>query len=221
MIRWFRFVLLFLALMLLALVSFRWGGWLTVREIKILPTRYVSVEKLTEGLLGDNILRVDLEPLRREILEDPRVLGLVTRINFFLCQVEIEVRERSPVVKVKLGTGESVWVDEEGVVLEPAEDAVVVAQARGNRVSKEVVEAALAWERLPRALRERYSLLDLSGNEAFAMGHPQIRFGMICQVPAKLGILIKLWREGLLEGYALVNLRGDDFVILRRSGSGR
>lgn len=218
MIRWFRLVLLFLTSVLLALVSFRWGGWLKVREVKILPTRYVSVEKLTGEVLGDNILRLDLEPLRREILEDPRVLGVVARINFFLCRVEMEVRERSPVVKVKLETGESVWVDGEGVILERAEDTVVVAKAQGNRVSREVVEAALAWERLPRALRERYSLLDLSGGEALAVGRPQIRFGMICQVPAKLGILTKLWREGLLEGYALVDLRGDDFVILRRSG---
>ncbi len=205
-------------LLVLGLVSFRWGGWLKVREVKILPTRYVAVEKLTGEVLGDNILRLDLTSLRREIVGDSRVLGLVARVNFFLGRVELEVRERSPVARVKLSTGKAVWVDREGVILEPAGEAAVVAQAQGNRVAGEVVEAALAWERLPRALRERYPLLDLSGEEALAPGHPSLRLGAICQVPAKLGILTTLWRAGLLEGYELVDLRGDDFVILKRGG---
>lgn len=214
-----RALLLLLLLFISGLVSFRWGGWLRVREIKIFPTRYVAVEKLTGKVLGANILRLNLEPVRGAILADPRVLGVVTRVDFFGLRVEIEVRERSPLVAVGLISGEKVWVDREGVILEPAEDARVVGvKAQGDRLNVEVVEAALAWERLPRALRERYPLLDLAAGEAVAPGAPTVLLGAICQVPKKLGILTALWREGLLEGYGVVDLRLSDLAILKKGG---
>lgn len=188
-----------------------------VQEVKIFPTRYVAVEKLTGAILGANILRLDLEPLRREILGDPGVLGVVTRVNFFYCRVEIEVRERTPLLAVELENGEKVWVDREGVILEGAEEASVVGvRPEAGKVGKDVVEAALSWERLPMGLRARYPKLDLSRGEVRAPGAPTVIFGAICQVPEKLGILTRLWREGLLEGYQVVDLRADDVVILRR-----
>ena len=217
MIRGIRAFLLFSVALILVFLAFRWGGWLRVWEVKISPTRYVAVEKLTGKILGANILRLNLEPLYREIYGDPRVLGISTRVNFFLGRVEIEVKERFPLVAVQLSTGETVWVDREGVILAPAEEARVAAQAKGTQVGEEVVEAALRWERLPRALRERYPVLDVSGEEARAPGRPTLLFGTICQVPNKLSILTKLWREGLLEGYELVDLRSGDVVILKRS----
>lgn len=217
MIRGLRFFLLFLALALAGLVSLRWGGWLRVREVKVFPTRYAPVEKLTGGILGANILRLDLKPLHREVLADPRVLAVDARVHFFRGAVVIDVRERSPVVPVGLNSGEKVWVDRDGVILEPAAEARVVGvRAEGGRVGAEVVETAMAWERLPLLLRARLPLLDLSGDEAVAPGPPRVLFGAICQVPEKLSILIALWRAGFLEGYNLVDLRGDDMVILKR-----
>lgn len=219
MIRALRAFLLFFLFLCLGIVILRWGGWLRVQEIRIFPTRYVAVEKLTGGVLGANILRLNLEPLRQEILADPRVLGVVTRVAFFHLRVEIEVRERSPIVAVGLENGEKFWVDRNGVILEPAEEARVVgAKATNGRVSPEVVEAALAWDRLPKALRARYLILDLSTGEAVAPGTPAILLGAICQVPKKLGILTELWREGLLEGYKVIDLRPSDLVILKRGG---
>ncbi|MCS7239970.1 MAG: hypothetical protein NZ651_01815 [Candidatus Bipolaricaulota bacterium] len=187
--------------------------------MRIIPTRYVAVEKLTGEVLGANILRLNLEPLRQTILADPRVLGVVTRVDFFHLRVHVEVRERAPLVAVGLRSGEKMWVDREGVILEPADEAWAVGvKAEGNRVEPEVVEAVLAWAQLPRALRERYPVLDFSQDQAVAPGSPTILFGAICQVPKKLGILTTLWREGLLEGFGVVDLRANDVVILKRGG---
>lgn len=218
MIRVFRGFVLFFCLLVCIYVSVRWGGWLTVREVRIFPTRYVAVEKLTGLILGANILRLNLEPLCREILSDPRVLGVVTRVSFFYGRVEIEVRERSPVLAVELQGGKKVWVDRDGIILEEAAEARAVGVFLiEGRVPKEVVEAGLAWERLPVSLRERFSRLDFSSGEAVALGAPTAFLGAICQVPEKLGILTKLWRAGLLEGYETVDLRPKDVVILKRS----
>lgn len=219
MIRTFRSFLAFAILSLLCLVSLRWSGLLKVQEVKIFPTRYVAVEKLTGRILGANILRLDLRPLCEAILRDSRVLAVVTRIDFFHLRVEIDVRERYALVPVGLISGEKFWVDRDGVILEPAEEVHVVgAKVQGDGVGREVVGAALAWERLPRALRERYPVLDLSTGEAVAPGTPTLLLGAICQVPEKLSILTTLWQEGLLEGYRLVDLRPSDLVILKRGG---
>ena len=217
MIRIVRGLAFFLSLLVCVYVSVRWGGWFTVREVRIFPTRYVAVEKLTGGILGANILRLNLEPLCREIQSDPRVLGVVTRVRFFYGRVEIEVRERAPVLAVELQSGKKVWVDREGVILEEAQDARIVGVFLiEGRVAKEVVEAGLAWERLPVLLRERYPKLDFSSGEAVALGTPTAFLGAICQVPEKLGILTELWRAGMLEGYQAVDLRPNDVVILKR-----
>jgi cell division septal protein FtsQ len=219
LIRVLRGVVLFLCLLVCGYVSVRWGGLLKVREVRIFPTRYVAVEKLTGAILGANILRLNLEPLCREIQSDPRVLGVVTRIRFFYGRVEIEVRERTPVLAVELQGGKKVWVDGEGVILEEAQEARIVGVFLvEGRVPKEVVEAGLAWERLPVLLRERYPKLDFSSGEGVALGTPPAFLGAICQVPEKLGILTKLWRAGLLEGYKAVDLRPNDVVILKRGG---
>lgn len=217
MIRAFRSFLLLALVALLSFWGFRWSGCLKVQEVRIFPTRYVAVEKLTGGILGANILRLNLKPLCQAILRDSRVLGVVTRVDFFHLRVEIEVRERNALVTVGLEGGGKFWVDRDGVILEPAEEAHVVGvKGEGERVGKEVVEAALAWERLPQALRERYPILDLSTGEAVAPGAPTLFLGAICQVPEKLSILTALWREGLLEGYGAVDLRLNDLVILKR-----
>lgn len=216
MIRGIRAFSLFCVAFVLVFVVLRWGGFLRVREVVVFPTRYVAVEKLTGEIIGANILRLDLRPLCQAISADPRVLRVEVRVSFFLGRVKVEVRERSPAVAVRLTTGETVWVDREGVILAPAERGEVVAKAIGARVREEVVEAALSWERLPRALRERFSFLDLSGEEAVAPGHPTVLFGEICQVPNKLGILTELWQEGLVEGYEVVDLRHAGMVILKR-----
>mgnify|MGYP000060269869 CR=1 FL=1 len=217
MIRAFRSFLLLALATLLSFWGLRWSGCLKVQEVKIFPTRYVAVEKLTGGILGANILRLNLKPLCEAILRDSRVLGVVTRVDFFHLRVEIEVRERKALVAVGLEGGGKFWVDRDGVILEPAEEAHVVGvKAQGEKVGKEVVEAALAWERLPQALRERYPALDFSPGEAVAPGAPTLFLGAICQVPEKLSILTALWREGLLEGYGAVDLRLNDLVILKR-----
>lgn len=218
MIKFLRLLVLVLLVLLLAGTAFRWGGWLRVREVRVNPARYVAVEKLTGRFLGANILRLDLRPLWTELARDSRVLGAQARLNFFRLRLEIEIRERSPLVALEIVGQGSFWVDREGVILEPAAGARVRAKAVApGRVAPELVETALAWERLPRALAERFPVLDLTGQEAVAPGPPVLLLGAICQVPEKLGILSALWREGLLEGQALVDLRFRDIVVLKRA----
>ncbi len=218
MTKFLRVLLLVLLFLVAAGTALRWGGWLRVQEVRVNPTRYVSAEKLTGRLLGANILRLDLKPLWAEIFADRRVLGAQARVNFFYLRLELEIRERLPLVAVEVLGRDHVWVDREGVVLEPAESARVRArEIFPGQVAPEVVEAALAWERLPRALAQRFPLLDLTGQEAVAPGPPLLRLGTICQVPEKLGILVALWRKGLLEGQALVDLRFHDVVVLKRA----
>lgn len=202
--------------LVLVFVALRWGGWLRVREVRVNPTRYVSPEKLTGKLLGANILRLDFKPLWAEIFSDQRVVGARARVNFFCLRVELEIRERSPLVALEIPGRGYVWVDREGVMLEPAQGARVRAlESAPGRVDREAVEAALAWERLPRALAQMFPVLDLTGGEAMAPGPPLLLLGAICQVPEKLGILVALWRRGLLDGYSIVDLRPRDVVVLK------
>ncbi|MCS7216726.1 MAG: hypothetical protein NZ924_03430 [Candidatus Bipolaricaulota bacterium] len=218
MIRALRALLLAVLLALLGFTGLRWGGGLRVREVRVNPTRYAPVEKLTGRLLGANILRLDLTPLWTELSADPRILGGRARVNFFYLRLELEIRERSPLVALEVVGRGRVWVDREGVILEPAGEARVRAEERApGRVAPEVVAAALAWEQLPPALAQRFPVLDLTGGEALAPGPPVLRLGAICQVPEKLGILVALWREGLLEGKGLVDLRFRDIVVLKRA----
>lgn len=218
MIRFFRALILALLTLVVAVTALRWGGWLRVREVRVNPTRYVAPEKLTGRFLGANILRLDLKPLWAELSADRRILGVQARLNFFRLRLELEVRERRPRTALEIPGRGSVWVDGEGVVLEAAESARVRAwEVAPGQVSTEAVEAALAWERLPQALAQRLGLLDLTAPEAMAPGPPLVLLGAICQVPEKLGILVALWREGLLEGQAVVDMRFRDVVVLRRA----
>lgn len=218
MIKFFRYPVLALFVLVLAVTAVRWGGWLRVREVRVNPTRYVVPEKLTGRFLGANILRLDLRPLWTELSADQRILGVQARVNFFRLRLELEVRERMPLVALEIPGRGSVWVDRDGVVLARAESARVrVPEVAAGRVSVEAVDAALAWERLPQALAQRFPILDLTAQEAMVPGSPTLLLGAICQVPEKLGILVALWREGLLEGKALVDLRFSDMVVLKRA----
>jgi len=81
------------------------------------PARYVAVEKLTGRFLGANILRLDLRPLWTELAQDSRVLGAQARLNFFRLRLEIEIRERSPLVALEIVGQGSFCTDREGVIL--------------------------------------------------------------------------------------------------------
>lgn len=218
MIRVLRLLLLGAAILVATATGLRWSGALRVQEVRANPTRYVSWEKLTGQVLGANILRLDLEPLWRELMQDPRVVGVRARRNLFCLCLELEVRERTPLVALEISGAGFVWVDREGVVLEPAAAARTRARPIApGRVEAAVVAAALAWERLPRVLAERFPVLDLTGAEAVAPGPPLLRLGPICQVPEKLSILVALWREGLLEGCSEADLRPHEVVVLKRA----
>ncbi|MFN3287285.1 MAG: hypothetical protein ACK40H_02460, partial [Sphingomonadaceae bacterium] len=147
MIKYVRILILVLLTFVVAVTALRWGGWLRVREVRVNPTRYVAPEKLTGRFLGANILRLDLRPLWTELSADQRILGVQARVNFFCLCLELEVRERVPLVALEISGRGSVWVDRDGVVLEPAEGARARAvEVAPGRVSAEDVEAALAWE---------------------------------------------------------------------------
>lgn len=207
-----------LFLVLLAVV--RWGGWWRVDEVWVSPTRYVPAEQLTGILLGANVLRLQTGVVREQVARDPRVLAVKIRVRPLARRVEVEIKERERVVQVGLQSGAAVWVDPEGVILEPAPAPLVVgARSEGGRVSPEVVQAAHAVARLSLALRDSLRALDISDPTqvtATGEGFPTLLLGESSQLGDRLAILEALWERGLLAGYATVDLRVSDEVVLKR-----
>lgn len=208
------------ALLILLFASFRWGGWWRVEEVWVSSTRYVAAEQLTGILLGANVLRLQTGGIRDWIRCDPRVLEAKIRVRPLRKRVEVEIKEREPAVEVRLGGGEAVWVDAEGVILEPGTAPAVVGVPRvGERVALEAVRAARAVAQLPPAVRERFPTFDVSDpTDVIAKGDgaPTLLLGEISQLGDRLAILEELWERGLLAEYATVDLRVGDEVILKR-----
>lgn len=112
------------------------------------------------------------------------------------------------------------WVDAEGVILEPGTTPAVVGAAReGDRVSSEAVAAARAVARLSSGVRQRLPMFDISDPAnvvARGDGSPTVLLGEIGQLGDRLAILEELWERGLLAEYATVDVRVRDEVILKR-----
>jgi len=208
------------SLLILLLASCRWGEWWRVDEVWVSSTRYVAVEQLTGILLGANVLRLQTGGIRDWIRRDPRVLEATIRVRPLRKRVEVEIKEREPAVEVRLGGGEAVWVDAEGVILEPGTAPAVVGVPRaGERVAVEAVRAARAVAQLSPALRERFPTFDVSDPTdviAEGDGSPTLLLGEISQLGERLAILEELWERGLLAEYATVDFRVGDEVILKR-----
>lgn len=132
----------------------------------------------------------------------------------------MEIKEREPAVQVRLQGGAAVWVDAEGVILEPGSaPAVVGASLAGERVAPEAVHAARAVARLDPAVRGRFPTFDISDpTNVIAKGDrsPTLLLGEIGQLGGRLAILEELWKQGLLAEYATVDFRVSDEVILKR-----
>ncbi len=208
------------SLFLVLLAVLRWGGWWRVGEVWVSPARYVPAEQLTGTLLGANVLRLQMGEVREQLGRDPRVLAVRIRVRPLARRVEVEIKERERAVQVGLQGGAAVWVDAEGVVLEPASDPLVVgARREGDRVPPEVVGAARTVGRLSPALRERFPVFDVSDPTqvtARGEGAPNLLLGEIGQLGDRLAILEVLWERGLLAGYATVDFRVGDEVVLKR-----
>lgn len=189
-----------------------------MQEVGLPQTRYVDLEKLTGLVLGANILRLDITGFEGWICQDPRVLRAKVKVDPVRLRVDFDVWERDPAIAVGVGD-HAVWVDRQGVVLEEAEGAAVVGVAvEGGRVPQGVVEAALAWDRLPKEMRFLFPALDVSDPRGVVLrGAATVLLGSISQVPPKLVILRGLWQEGLLERCEWVDLRREDEVVLKRT----
>lgn len=220
MIRAVRVGCLVGALLIVTFAAIRWGGWWRVEEVWVSPARYVASEQLTGILLGANVLRLQTSGLRDQIARDPRVAAVSIRPRPLLKRVDVVIKEREPAVQVRLESGQAVWVDPEGVILEPAAEARVVGVRReGPRVGPEAVHAARAVATLVPAVRERFSTFDISDPTSVVArgeGVPTVFLGEIGQLGDRLAILAALWERGLLEGYATVDLRVGDEVVLKR-----
>ncbi len=208
------------ALLIFAFAAIRWGEWWRVEEVWVSPARYVAPEQLTGILLGANVLRLQTGGLRDQIARDPRVAAVSIRPRPLLKRVDVVIKEREPAVQVRLESGQAVWVDPEGVILEPATEARVVGVRReGPRVGPEAVQAAQAVAGLAPAVRERFSTFDISDPTSVVArgeGVPTVFLGEIGPLGDRLAILAALWERGLLEGYATVDLRVGDEVVLKR-----
>lgn len=200
--------------------TLRWGDWWRVEEVWVSPTRYFAAEQLTGILLGANVLRLQTGGIHGRIRDDPRVLEATIRVRPLRKRVEVEIKEREPAVQVQLRGGATVWVDAEGVILEPGTTPAVVGAAReGDRVSSEAVAAARAVARLSSGVRQRLPMFDISDPAnvvARGDGSPTVLLGEIGQLGDRLAILEELWERGLLAEYATVDVRVRDEVILKR-----
>lgn len=220
MIRAARLGCVVCSLFIMVVASFRWGGWWQVDEVWVSSTRYIASEQLTGILLGANVLRLQTGGIRDRIRRDPRVLEVMIRVRLLRKRVEVEIKEREPAVEVRLRAGEAVWVDAEGVILEPGTVPAVVGVPRaGERVAVDAVQAAHAVDQLSPALRERFPTFDVSDPTnviAKGDGSPTLLLGEISQLGERVAILEELWERGLLAEYATVDLRMGDEVILKR-----
>ncbi len=220
MIRAARLLALALAFSIVSLSVLRWGGWWRVAEVRLSPTRYVALEQLTGFLLGANVLRLELRALHSAIQGDLRVLKAKIRLYPLARRVDVMIEERKPVVAVGLRDGRAFWVDAEGVLLEPAEQASLVGlMASEGRVAPEAVQAALALARWDVPWRPLYPTFDASDPQqviARSRDGPTLLLGSIGQLADRLAILRMLWEPENLGTYAVVDLRGEDEVVLKR-----
>ena len=191
-----------------------------MREVRIPATRYLATEKLTGFLLGANVLRLELRALHSAIRGDIRVLKAEIRVRPLAQRVELMIVERTPEVIVGLRDGPAVWVDAQGVILEPAERAWLVgAVAETGRVPGAYVNAARTLGELDPVWRARYPVVDASDpREVVARGKdaPTLILGPIGQLGSRLAILRLLWEREGLGRYAVVDFRLEDELILKR-----
>src|SRR5262245_45810463 len=153
-----RVVAAMLALGLLAMVP--WGELrsrlLVLDRVHVTGTRYLDPARVRErsGLArGDDLLELDLDRVRRNIMLDPRVQSASAR-RVGLRSVEIRVEERVPALAVE--HGEPWELDAEGVLLDPLEPGVVADGPvlagpdfsefpPGSRIQTPEVRRGLAW----------------------------------------------------------------------------
>lgn len=220
MIRATRLGCIISSLLIVLYAGLRWSDGWRVEEVWVSPTRYVVVEELTGILLGANVLRLQTGGITDGIRRDPRVVEARIRVRPLWKRVEVEIKEREPAVQVGLQGGGAVWVDVEGVILEPASAPAVVGVPRqGERVPAEFVRAAQAVARLSPAVREKIAVFDVSDpTNVIARGgsSPTLVFGEMGRLGDRLAILEELWERWRLAECARVDFRVGDEVILKR-----
>ena len=152
MIRFFRLLSLFLAVLIFFFALARWGGWWRVSHVIVLGAVHLSTDtltKLSQSVENANILRLDLKGVRKLVEKERWVKEARVKLDFFARTVVIHITERKPVARIGFAGDAAVWVDEDGVVLSQADTAVLCGVApTGNIVPREVVAAARAVERL-------------------------------------------------------------------------
>jgi len=150
---------------------------LQVRDIAIEGTRQLSsadVERLVDGLRGQNILKVDFHEYERRMLSSPWIAD-VTLYRALPARVRIHVVERVPLAIARIDRG-LYLVDRMGVVMAeygpahreldlPLVDGLTDAKAAGGAVVPERIRLAYdcltALEAAPE-LRQRLSELNVS-----------------------------------------------------------
>jgi len=213
---------LLLIALLIGFAILRWGPWIRVDGVRVRGVHHLSsqyVSQLTRIVLGANMLRLDLRGVRDLTIRDPWVADAQVKRDFLSRVVTIEIREREPVGRVQLEGGRTVWIDAEGVVLGPAQEAVLggVRASRG-RVTSEVAAAAAALEAWDEVLLDGFSSFDASDPDcvvAHGVSMPTVLCGPIGELPSALATLGQLSRVKDLSDYREVDLRWGSEVILK------
>ncbi len=228
MIRFLRLASLVSVAILLGYTAVRWGGLWRVERVEILGANQLSAStltKLSQSVKGANILRLDLEGIKDRVEGERWVKRARIKVDFFARAVVIHITERKPVARIGFEGGTAVWVDDEGVALQPADSAVLCGvEPTSGPLPREVVAAAKALEKLDPDFLTLFPCFDASDPDDVVAkssgGTTVIRCGPIGNLTRKVAILNELWRERGranldLTAYAEVDLRWDDEVVLK------
>ncbi len=227
MTRSVRILCLFLVFLLVSYAVLRWGGWWRVSHVVVLGAHRLAPESLTELtqiVQSANMLRLDIKGVRDRAEEDRWIKEVQVDCDYLSRTVVIYITEREPVARVGLEGGTAVWVDAEGVLLEPAEGAILVGiRPRAGRVAPEAVVAAQALEAFDSEFISLFPHFDASDPTAVTAQcdcGTVVRFGPIGTLAQKLPILEELCRlhvQGKIDltAYAEVDLQWDGKIVLK------
>lgn len=185
------------------LAGLAWAVFLTgifeIREIRLHGGRNLALESLGESAteyVGANIFTVPLADMRRRLMADPAV-GMVSFRRRPPHRLDCYLRERRPVALVSCGS--MFEVDEEGVVIPSAEDAIDIDLPLITGLDEGDLEESGGAGRLGAALDVLELLKEYGFSPAEQLSEIHVDGEEVSLVWMSTGSLIRIGRERFEE----------------------